>query len=119
MTILGVVKREAVDRAAVQKRTHKAVFYIHVEARTVVNTKQPLGGVRSGPAANAEYDGIVVLCLFALVDARAAPTLMAIQKVAQSASVFRDLVNSLCPSIYGYYVMVCEFSELANRGAQA
>lgn len=57
VTILGVVKREAVDRATVQKRTHKAVFYIYLEARTVINTKQPMGGLRNGPSAQAEYDG--------------------------------------------------------------
>jgi hypothetical protein len=41
VTVTGIVKREAVDKAVVQKKKNKAVYYIYIEARTLLNTKQP------------------------------------------------------------------------------
>ncbi len=103
VTVTGIVKREAVDKAAVRKAKNKAVFYMYerygicfsvfhvlffcryLEARTVVNTKQT-GGVM-GRVASDDFD---------------AAELQAIRRIAQDPDVFRTVVNSLCPSIYGH-----------------
>jgi DNA helicase MCM8 len=72
VTIVGIIKREAVDKAIVQKKKNKAVFYLYMEARTVLNTKQPVGSM--GASVNDEYD---------------AAELMALRKIAESVNVFQ------------------------------
>jgi DNA helicase MCM8 len=57
----------------------------YLEARTVVNTKQT-GGV-GGRVASDDFDSA---------------ELQAIRRIAQDPDVFRSVVNSLCPSIYGH-----------------
>ncbi len=85
VTVTGVVKREAVDKAAVRRAKNKAVFYMYLEARTVVNTKQQ-AGARGAAAADAFEPG----------------ELEALRRIAADPNAFRSVVNSLCPSIYGH-----------------
>ncbi len=83
VTVTGIVKREAIDKASVRKAKNKAVFYMYLEAKSVLNLKQQMGA----RVASDEFE---------------AGELMAIRRVASDPEVFRNVINSLCPSIYGH-----------------
>lgn len=87
VTVVGIVKRESADRVAVMKAKNKAVYYIYLEAKSVVNTKQPTAGLGGARVATDDFD---------------AAELQAIRRIAQSNDVFKNIVHSLCPSIYGH-----------------
>ena len=86
VNITGIVKREAADKAHVRRSKNKNVYYIFLEAKTVINTKQPGDGIGLR-LAQEEYD---------------AAELQAIKRIAANDRVFLNIVNSLCPSIYGH-----------------
>lgn len=103
VTVTGVIKREALDKAVVQRKKNKAVYYIYMEARTVVNTKQPMGGVARGVTSSDEYDAAELLALQKIAKVRCGVLFcVCVDCGSQSDNVFLNIVNSLCPSIYGH-----------------
>ncbi|XP_003215325.1 DNA helicase MCM8 [Anolis carolinensis] len=93
ITIAGIVKVANTDEGASRNKNDKCVFLLYIEANSISNTK-------GQKAKNYEQGINNQSCMeFSLKD------LYAVQEIQAEENLFKLIVNSLCPTIYGHEIV--------------
>jgi DNA helicase MCM8 len=74
------------------KEKNKTLFLIYIDANSVDNNKQ----VNNNSSGNEHSNNKVDLMQFSAKD------MFAIQEISDEKNVFKLIVNSICPGIYGH-----------------
>ncbi|XP_074661306.1 DNA helicase MCM8-like [Tubulanus polymorphus] len=90
--ISGVVKVTNSDAGHNRNTKDKCMFFMYVQANSLVNTKGSKNSTESSSAAGVSME-------FTLKE------LYAIEEIQSDQNVFRLIVGSLCPTIYGHEVV--------------
>uniref|UniRef100_A0A8D2JBJ3 DNA helicase MCM8 n=1 Tax=Varanus komodoensis TaxID=61221 RepID=A0A8D2JBJ3_VARKO len=100
ITVAGIVKVSNTEEGSSRNKNDKCVFLLYIEANSISNTK--------GQKVKNDENGINhQACMeFSLKD------LYAVQEIQAEENLFKLIINSLCPTIYGHEA-VC---SIAPRG---
>ncbi|XP_063774666.1 DNA helicase MCM8 isoform X2 [Pseudophryne corroboree] len=106
VTITGIVKVSNVKDGGFKNKNNKCMFLLYIEANSVSNSKGQKGKDAEGSGSSgATMD-------FSLKD------LYAIQEIQAQENLFKLIVNSLCPTIYGHEVVKAGLSLALFGGCQ-
>ncbi|XP_061478488.1 DNA helicase MCM8 isoform X2 [Rhineura floridana] len=93
ITVTGIVKVSNTEEGASRNKNDKCVFLLYIEANSVSNTK-------GQKVSNDEHGINHQACMeFSLKD------LYAVQEIQAEENLFKLIVNSLCPTIYGHEIV--------------
>ncbi|XP_060642079.2 DNA helicase MCM8 isoform X2 [Anolis sagrei] len=93
ITVAGIVKVANTEEGASRNKNDKCVFLLYIEANSISNTK-------GQKAKNYEHGINNQSCMeFSLKD------LYAVQEIQAEEDLFKLIVNSLCPTIYGHEIV--------------
>lgn len=92
VTIAGIVKVNSIDEGRGQNKD-KCMFLLYIHVNSIQNSK---GNRRGGSGGEAKESGAGLAMDFSLKE------LYAIQEIQSQPDLYRLLVASLCPSIYGH-----------------
>ncbi|XP_073484716.1 DNA helicase MCM8 [Aquarana catesbeiana] len=106
VTITGVVKVSNVKDGGFKNKNNKCMFLLYIEANSVSNSK----GQKAKDTEESTRHGAAMD--FSLKD------LYAIQEIQAQESLFKLIVNSLCPMIYGHEVVKAGLSLALFGGCQ-
>ncbi|XP_075060108.1 DNA helicase MCM8 isoform X2 [Mixophyes fleayi] len=106
VTINGIVKVSNVKDGGFKNKTNKCMFLLYIEANSVSNSKGNRGKDTDGDGSHGTSMD------FSLKD------LYAIQEIQAQENLFKLIVNSLCPTIYGHEVVKAGLSLALFGGCQ-
>uniref|UniRef100_A0A8D2PE56 DNA helicase MCM8 n=1 Tax=Zosterops lateralis melanops TaxID=1220523 RepID=A0A8D2PE56_ZOSLA len=106
VTITGIVKVSSTEEGASKNKNDKCLFLLYIEANSVSNTKgQKLKNFDDETFQRSFME-------FSLKD------LYAIQEIQAEENLFRLIVNSLCPAIYGHEIVKAGLALALFGGCQ-
>nr|XP_028578029.1 DNA helicase MCM8 isoform X1 [Podarcis muralis] len=93
ITVTGIVKVSNTEEGASRNKNDKCVFLLYIEANSISNTKgQKVKDYEHGVNHQAGME-------FSLKD------LYAVREIQAEENLFKLIVNSLCPTIYGHEIV--------------
>nr|XP_020649324.1 DNA helicase MCM8 isoform X1 [Pogona vitticeps]XP_020649325.1 DNA helicase MCM8 isoform X1 [Pogona vitticeps]XP_020649326.1 DNA helicase MCM8 isoform X1 [Pogona vitticeps] len=93
ITVAGIIKVSNAEEGAGRNKNDKCVFLLYIEANSISNTK-------GQKAKNYDHGVNHPSCMeFSLKD------LYAVQEIQAEENLFKLIVNSLCPTIYGHEIV--------------
>ncbi|XP_067421428.1 DNA helicase MCM8 isoform X1 [Emydura macquarii macquarii] len=106
VTITGIVKVSNTEEGASRNKNDKCMFLLYIEANSVSNSKgQKVMNVEDGTNHR--------VCMeFSLKD------LYAVQEIQAEENLFKLIVNSLCPTIYGHEIVKAGLALALFGGCQ-
>lgn len=106
VTITGIVKVSSTEEGASKNKNDKCMFLLYIEANSVSNSKgQKLKNFDDETFQRSFME-------FSLKD------LYAIQEIQAEENLFRVIVNSLCPAIYGHEIVKAGLALALFGGCQ-
>uniref|UniRef100_U3KGL8 DNA helicase MCM8 n=1 Tax=Ficedula albicollis TaxID=59894 RepID=U3KGL8_FICAL len=106
VTITGIVKVSSTEEGASKNKNDKCMFLLYIEANSVSNSKgQKLKNFDDETFQRSFME-------FSLKD------LYAIQEIQAQENLFKLIVNSLCPSIYGHEIVKAGLALALFGGCQ-
>ncbi|XP_062427433.1 DNA helicase MCM8 isoform X3 [Rhea pennata] len=105
VTITGVVKVSSTEEGASKNKNDKCVFLLYIEANSVSNSK-------GQKTKNFDETFQRAFMEFSLKD------LYAVQEIQAEENLFRLIVNSLCPAIYGHEIVKAGLALALFGGCQ-
>uniref|UniRef100_A0A8C2T597 DNA helicase MCM8 n=1 Tax=Coturnix japonica TaxID=93934 RepID=A0A8C2T597_COTJA len=106
VTITGVVKVSSTEEGASKNKNDKCVFLLYIEANSVSNSK----GQKTKNFEEETFQRSFME--FSLKD------LYAVQEIQAEENLFRIIVNSLCPAIYGHEIVKAGLALALFGGCQ-
>ncbi|EGG18339.1 MCM family protein [Cavenderia fasciculata] len=95
VTVCGIVKKYD-DGSQNQQGGEKTVFYVYIDVNSIDSNKHTGGTVDTSNGGNSESSVKSKLANFSVKD------MYGIREVAGQANIFKLIVHSMCPSIYGH-----------------
>ncbi|NXL39459.1 MCM8 helicase, partial [Glaucidium brasilianum] len=106
VTITGIVKVSSTEEGASKNKNDKCMFLLYIEANTVSNSK----GQKPKNFDDETFQRSFME--FSLKD------LYAVQEIQAEKKLFRLIVNSLCPAIYGHEIVKAGLALALFGGCQ-
>uniref|UniRef100_A0A8B9PKA5 DNA helicase MCM8 n=1 Tax=Apteryx owenii TaxID=8824 RepID=A0A8B9PKA5_APTOW len=106
VTITGIVKVSSTEEGASKNKNDKCVFLLYIEANSVSNSK----GQKTKNFDDETFQRAFME--FSLKD------LYAVQEIQAEENLFRLIVNSLCPAIYGHEIVKAGLALALFGGCQ-
>ncbi|NWX40687.1 MCM8 helicase, partial [Steatornis caripensis] len=106
VTITGIVKVSSTEEGASKNKNDKCMFLLYIEANSVSNSK----GQKSKNFDDETFQRSFME--FSLKD------LYAVQEIQAEENLFRLIVNSLCPAIYGHEIVKAGLALALFGGCQ-
>ncbi|NXW06130.1 MCM8 helicase, partial [Fregetta grallaria] len=106
VTITGIVKVSSTEEGASKNKNDKCMFLLYIEANSVSNSK----GQKPKDCDDETFQRSFME--FSLKD------LYAVQEIQAEENLFRLIVNSLCPAIYGHEIVKAGLALALFGGCQ-